>query len=160
MATEPAVRGHCLLCRRELPRVYSAEVAGILLTPLCEDCRSYCLNNPDRVVAEHPRLFEGPEAKETYIPDTPHVAEGSPPIRNNRPTVLTQPAPYSSISGSHIQQVVVTDIHMPFGSMVGFMVKWAIASIPALIILILIGIIFSGVFGSLILGLGSRPFGR
>lgn len=33
------------------------------------------------------------------------------------------------------QEVVVTDINMPFGSMVGFMVKWAIAAIPALIIL-------------------------
>jgi hypothetical protein len=31
--------------------------------------------------------------------------------------------------------VVVTDIRMPFGSMVTFMVKWAIASIPAAIIL-------------------------
>jgi hypothetical protein len=29
------------------------------------------------------------------------------------------------------QAVVVTDIHMPFWSMVTFMVKWAIASIPA-----------------------------
>ena len=34
------------------------------------------------------------------------------------------------------QEVVVTDVHMPFGSMVTFMVKSAIASIPALIILV------------------------
>jgi len=34
------------------------------------------------------------------------------------------------------QEVRVTDIRMPFGSMVLFMVKWAIASIPALIILV------------------------
>lgn len=32
-------------------------------------------------------------------------------------------------------EVVVTDIAMPFGSMVVFMVKWAIAAIPALLIL-------------------------
>jgi len=32
--------------------------------------------------------------------------------------------------------VVITDIQMPFGSMVTFMVKWAIATIPALLILI------------------------
>lgn len=37
------------------------------------------------------------------------------------------------------QEIVVTDIHMPFGSMVTFMVKWAIASIPALIILVMLG---------------------
>lgn len=34
--------------------------------------------------------------------------------------------------------VIVTDIDMPFWSMVSFMVKWAIASIPAIIILALI----------------------
>lgn len=31
--------------------------------------------------------------------------------------------------------VTVTDIDMPFWSMVGFMIKWAIASIPAALIL-------------------------
>jgi hypothetical protein len=36
------------------------------------------------------------------------------------------------------QRVIVTDIHMSFWSMVGFMVKWAIASIPAFVILVLI----------------------
>ena len=36
-------------------------------------------------------------------------------------------------------EVVITDIKMTFGSMVEFMVKWAIASIPAFIILFLIG---------------------
>ena len=35
--------------------------------------------------------------------------------------------------------VVVTDIDMPFWSMVSFMVKWSIAAIPALIILALFG---------------------
>jgi hypothetical protein len=36
------------------------------------------------------------------------------------------------------QEVVITDIHMPFWSMVAFMVKWAIASIPALLLLTII----------------------
>lgn len=36
-------------------------------------------------------------------------------------------------------QVVVSDVKMPFSSMVIFMVKWAIASVPALVILIMIG---------------------
>jgi uncharacterized membrane protein YgcG len=35
--------------------------------------------------------------------------------------------------------VTVVDIKMPFGSMVVFMVKWAIASIPAFIILVVLG---------------------
>ena len=37
------------------------------------------------------------------------------------------------------QEVIVTDIRMSFWSMVVFMVKWAIAAIPAFIILGFIG---------------------
>jgi hypothetical protein len=36
---------------------------------------------------------------------------------------------------SETQTVRVADIHMPFGSMVGFMVKWAFATIPALFLI-------------------------
>jgi hypothetical protein len=39
---------------------------------------------------------------------------------------------------ANTQRVVVTDIHMPFWSMVIFMVKWALASIPAIMILTVI----------------------
>ena len=35
-------------------------------------------------------------------------------------------------------RVAVIDVNMPFLSMVRFMVKWAIASIPALVILIVV----------------------
>lgn len=48
-----------------------------------------------------------------------------------------------------LQMVVVTDIDMPFMSMVSFMIRWVLASIPAAIILM---IILTGVpvfFGSL-----------
>ena len=46
------------------------------------------------------------------------------------------------------QEVRVTDIRMPFGSMVVFMVKWAVASIPALIILCVLGaLLWAGVVG-------------
>ena len=53
----------------------------------------------------------------------------------------------SHTNDSNNQNVTVTDIKMPFGSMVEFMVKWAIASIPAFIILFLIGMMVMGVFG-------------
>ena len=43
------------------------------------------------------------------------------------------------MSQEDFTRVVVTDIRMPFWSMVRFMVKWAIAAIPALIILGVIG---------------------
>ena len=47
--------------------------------------------------------------------------------------------------------VHVKSFDMPFGDMVMFMVKWAIASIPAFIILFIIGAILTGIFGSLII---------
>lgn len=47
------------------------------------------------------------------------------------------------------KEVVVTDIKMPFMSMVIFMIKWAIASIPAIIILTIIFVVLSGIFGGL-----------
>ncbi len=50
-------------------------------------------------------------------------------------------------------EVVVTNIKMPFFSMVVFMIKWAIASIPAIIILSFIlaicGLIFSSFMGGM-----------
>ena len=49
------------------------------------------------------------------------------------------------------QEVVVTDISMSFGSMVIFMVKWAIATIPAMIILFGIGAVLTTLFSSFIL---------
>jgi hypothetical protein len=47
------------------------------------------------------------------------------------------------------QKVVVTDIRMPFWSMVIFMVKWVVASIPAFIILLTIMSIIMAVFMTL-----------
>jgi hypothetical protein len=52
--------------------------------------------------------------------------------------------------------VAITDIDMPFLSMVGFMVKWAFATIPAIIIIYLlvtvVGAVFGGIFGGLMMG--------
>ena len=46
----------------------------------------------------------------------------------------------------YIQSVYIEDIDMPFLSMVVFMVKWAIASIPAILILMVLFAIFGGLF--------------
>ncbi|HXV82675.1 MAG TPA: hypothetical protein VEG60_22660 [Candidatus Binatia bacterium] len=45
--------------------------------------------------------------------------------------------------------VTVVDIRMPFGSMVVFMVKWAIASIPAFIILVVLGFFVAATLAAL-----------
>lgn len=50
-------------------------------------------------------------------------------------------------------EVVVTDIRMPFWSMVVFMVKWSIAAIPAIIILVVLVAIIAGLFGGMFGGL-------
>jgi len=47
------------------------------------------------------------------------------------------------------REVVVTDVRIPFWSMVMLMVKWAIAAIPALIILLVIGTLVSMVFAAI-----------
>ena len=49
--------------------------------------------------------------------------------------------------------VVVRDIQMPFGSMVVFMVKWTIASIPAMIVVFVVVAIAAAVLGGIFGGL-------
>jgi hypothetical protein len=54
------------------------------------------------------------------------------------------------VSATDVSRVEITDVKMPFGSMVVFMVKWAIASIPAIIILWMLFMMFGGVLTGLI----------
>jgi len=53
----------------------------------------------------------------------------------------------------HQREVIVTDVKMPFLSMVVFMIKWAIASIPAFIILSLLFALFTLIFGGFMGGM-------
>jgi urea transporter len=46
------------------------------------------------------------------------------------------------------REVVVTDVKIPFWSIVVLMVKWAVAAIPALIILLVIGAVVSTVIAA------------
>jgi len=50
------------------------------------------------------------------------------------------------------QDVMVSDIDIPFRSMVGFLVKLALAAIPAMIILTLIGAMLFGVLAAMFSG--------
>lgn len=50
---------------------------------------------------------------------------------------------------NNTQEIVVTDIKIPFWSMVVLLVKWALAAIPAVFILIIIGSLLSMAFGVL-----------
>ena len=53
------------------------------------------------------------------------------------------------------QKVVITDIDIPFGSMVKFLVKGALAVIPAIIILAILGAVLTFFFAA-IFGLGGQ----
>ena len=57
-------------------------------------------------------------------------------------------------SNTESNRVEITDIRMPFGSMVVFMVKWAIASIPAIIILYFLFMLFGGVVTGIFASMG------
>jgi hypothetical protein len=57
-------------------------------------------------------------------------------------------------------EVVVTDVQIPFWSLVRFLVKLAIASIPACIILVFLALLVQVIFGVFIGGcIGLRPHG-
>ncbi len=60
-----------------------------------------------------------------------------------------------SMNNDNIQKVEIVDIRMSFLSMVIFMVKAVIASIPAMTILMIIGTLTFGVLGGLIGGISS-----
>ena len=53
----------------------------------------------------------------------------------------------SATQSHNANEVIITDVKMKFGSMVRFMVMWALASIPAFIILFIIGFIVAGILG-------------
>lgn len=64
--------------------------------------------------------------------------------RERAPIVTpTSPPP----AAGSITRVSVIDFDMPFFSIVLLMVKWTIAAIPALIILVLIAAVLAGIFG-------------
>jgi hypothetical protein len=58
-------------------------------------------------------------------------------------------APDPDVSTAPIVRVTVVDLDLPFGSMIGFMVKWALASIPAFLILFFFFVFVVTVFGGL-----------
>jgi hypothetical protein len=60
---------------------------------------------------------------------------------------MTQPA------FAPVERVTITDIDIPFGRLVAIFIKWALAAIPATIIVTLILMVVMGILGA-IFGLG------
>lgn len=88
------------------------------------------------------------------------TAEQNPPVSASlsRSSPVAQPSsawarPADSLSSGQLSlptRVIITDFNMPFISMVGLMVKLAIAAIPALIILLILAALISAVLGALL----------
>ena len=77
------------------------------------------------------RYIQAPGQRTEPLPMPPSLQQPSQPAQ--RATYRQPPL-----------NVHVVDIKMPCGSMVMFMIKWALASIPALIILLLLYVVFVG----------------
>ena len=83
---------------------------------------------------QDPEIFGGKAKTETLTKNEKETVEQRKQRRNEQQQKIED------------QSVHVISFDMPFGDMVGFMVKWALASIPAFIILAIIGGIFFAIF--------------
>lgn len=66
----------------------------------------------------------------------------------------------STLPSDRPTRVEVVNFDIPFGQMIWLMIKWVLASIPAMIILFVLGAILSLVFGGVLMGLGMGRFGH
>ena len=118
----------CLMCGKAFNGTgSSAHIADVRLFPVCCDCHVQSDQDPQSVLRTYPRLF---------------AQRRSPPMSTSMPACASE-------TPSH---VIVTDVHMPFGSMVALMMKWAIASVPAVIMLAIIGFLAWGLTRAVLSG--------
>ena len=87
-----------------------------------------------------------PKCKITCPPDTVRCECGH--IFKSDPSHYKKPVHFSPT-----QEVIIKDIDMSFGNMIVFMVKWALASIPAMIIIAFVIIIIFVLAGGMLKGL-------
>jgi hypothetical protein len=101
-----------------------------------------------QVLGRQPRPPEAAAPPVTEPPSPPAI----PPelLVPKPPPIPATAAPAAPPAPPEPMRVVVTDFGMPFGSMVLLMVKWVLASIPALLILGAIAAIFWVSFFALI----------
>ena len=112
-----------------------------------------CQHCNDIIISNFLKVGELAECKKCGEKSTiPQDAEEAPDTIYKGKKVKSKTAKVSAEqvatnNSNNTNEVIITDIKMRFGSMVIFMVKWAIASIPAMIILFLVGFLVMGVFG-------------
>ena len=126
------------------------------MADICPVCKKKVGWNDDYALREagygEPRL-EIHESCLKAFDENPELYGGTPVVQrekeNSETIKIQKEATEQKRKEREDKSVYVKGFSMPFGEMVEFMVKWAIASIPAFIILFIIfGILFL-IFGSL-----------
>jgi hypothetical protein len=121
---------NCSKCGQSM--VIDEDAAGVTID--CPNC-----GEPSHVPSQSAVVADEPE---------PFAVSTSPPLSPEPPAQILPPNSVTTRT-----EVVVTGIQMPFWSVVAFMIKWAVASIPAAIVLITIFFLLWFLFGLLGMGL-------
>ena len=114
----------CPVCEKEIG-FWRIDLGGVLVHSGCE-----------ATYLKDPEIFGGGAKTETLTKNEKEAVEQRKQRINEHQQKFED------------QSVHVKSFDMPFGDMVGFMVKWALASIPAFFILAIIGAIFFAIFGA------------
>ena len=135
----------CPVCNEKIEAEYKEEIQGVSIHNYCEPL---FLSEPEEFGGKKLKAGEEIEAtnQPTFAGDFLEVMKEKT-IDESEKQMIEE---YSKLQKEiNDKSVYVKGFSMPFGEMVNFMVKWAIASIPAFIILFIIfGILFL-IFGSL-----------
>ena len=99
-------------------------------------------------IQPQPGFFTHPADCEAKFLQSPEIFGGKA-IEKTEPQIKAMKEHKEHLKEIKDKNVHVKSFDMPFGDMVIFMVKWALASIPAFIILFIIFGIFFLIFGSL-----------
>jgi len=137
----------CPVCDKAIGAAYKEEIQGVSIHSYCEPI---FLSEPEKFGGK--KLKVGEEGEVTNQPPI-NIKEGIEFFGNyleEEEAEKQKIEEYSKLQKEiKDKSVYVRGFDMPFGEMITFMVKWALASIPAFIILFIIfGILFL-IFGSL-----------
>ena len=135
----------CPVCDKGIGAAYKEEIQGVSIHSYCEP-----------IFLSEPEKFGGKKLKvgeEGEVTNQPPIKEGIEFFGNyleEEEAEKQKIEEYSKLQKEiKDKSVYVRGFDMPFGEMITFMVKWALASIPAFIILFIIfGILFL-IFGSI-----------
>ena len=123
----------CPVCDKEIGKFSLDSIQGV---DIHDTCREAFYKNPEK--------YGGKAIEKTEAQKKTSKAEN---LWVSKLKEQEEKSVYKSVN--IIGGIDVKSFDMPFGDMVGFMVKWALASIPAFIILFIIFGIFFAIFGAL-----------